>query len=365
MDRRKQKEEKIYNTILNIAKTQGFINVNQFLEILPDPEAHIDLVEDIIYEFYHNHIEITGIEENVKPEEVPENTMTLEDKIKIFRSIQANIATDPIRAYLQEIGRIPLLTAEEEVILAKRKEEGDQEAAQFLITANLRLVVSNAKKYDKRGLDLLDLIQEGNVGLMRAVEKFNYKKGYKFSTYASWWIKQAISRAIADQARTIRIPVHMIETINTFNKIVSQLAVKLQRQPTEEEIAKEMGIDVEKVIEIKTISQNPSSLQMAIGDDNSSSLAEIISDKNTTTPHDYAEYTNLKNELEKALSELSDRERKVIELRFGLNDGVQRTLEEVGAEFNVTRERIRQIEAKAIRKLKEKGLEQNLIAYLK
>ncbi|MDE2591093.1 MAG: RNA polymerase sigma factor RpoD [Patescibacteria group bacterium] len=290
--------------------------------------------------------------------------MTLEKKIKILKSIQANIATDPIRAYLHEIGRIPLLTAEEEIILAKRIEKGDKESAAHLTTANLRLVVSIAKKYSRRGLDLLDLIQEGNLGLMRAVEKFDYKKGYKFSTYATWWIRQAITRAIADQARTIRVPVHMIETINQLSRAVNELSIKLERKPTTEEIAKYMGIEEDKVYEILKISQVPTSLEAKIGEENNSSLSDIIADEESMSPMEQANYAFLKSQVEEILDKLNDRERRVLELRFGLKDGIARTLEEVGHEFNVTRERIRQIESKALKRLKSKDVEKVLKDYI-
>ena len=290
--------------------------------------------------------------------------MTLEKKIRILKNIQTNISTDAIRSYLYEIGRIPLLTGEEEVILAKRIEKGDKEATQLLITANLRLVVSIAKKYSKSNLELLDLIQEGNIGLMRAVEKFDYTKGFKFSTYATWWIRQAITRAIADQARTIRIPVHMIETINKFNKTTNILATKLGRPPTDEEIAKEMEIEVEKISEIRKIKQNPTSLATPIGEEKDSKLQDIIPDDWSQSPEDYATGEYLKNQLKDILDSLQDRERRVLSLRFGLDDGVSRTLEEVGKEFGVTRERIRQIEAKALKKLKEKSAQQKLDDYI-
>ena len=309
--------------------------------------------------------------EVVQSEDVVESAepLDLEKKIKILRKIQANVGADPIRAYLQEIGKIPLLTAEEEVILAKRIEAGNKEARQHLTTANLRLVVSIAKRYAKRGLDLLDLIQEGNIGLMRAVEKFDYHKGFKFSTYATWWIRQAITRAIADQARTIRIPVHMIETINQLSKVNAQLTAKLGRKPKPEEIAKEMELPVEKVHEIIKVSQRPTSLQSPIGKGkhdggDTSTLAEIIPDEEGEKPTKSAERDFLRNQITELMGELTDREKKVLELRFGLKDSVSRTLEEVGHEFGVTRERIRQIEAKALSKLKSPSLGANLRDYL-
>jgi RNA polymerase primary sigma factor len=361
-----KKQEKILSTLLDKGSLQGFLTQEDIFNLFPEPETDIEFLEEIFFNLYEKKIEVIGMDEE---EEAPTSShaepLTLEKKIKILRTIHANINSDPIRAYLQEIGRIPLLTAEEEVYLAKEIEMGNQEAAQHLTTANLRLVVSLAKKYANRGLDLLDLIQEGNVGLMRAVEKFDYRKGYKFSTYATWWIRQAITRAIADQARTIRIPVHMIETINQYTKALNELAIKYQRAPTDEEVAKHMKLEIEKVLEIKNISQVPTSLQMQIGDDHASVLADIIADEGAQSPEKYAEYTYLKKQLKEALSELNDRERKVLELRFGLEDGIQRTLEEVGQEFNVTRERIRQIEAKALKKLREKDYERILIDYVK
>ena len=260
---------------------------------------------------------------------------------------------DPVKMYLKEIGRVPLLKADEEIEIAKRIEAGDEEAKNILISSNLRLVVSIAKKYVGRGMLFLDLIQEGNMGLVKAVEKFDYRKGFKFSTYATWWIRQAITRSIADQARTIRIPVHMVETINKLTRIERQLVQDLGRDPTAEEIAAKMeGISPEKVREIKKIAMDPVSLETPIGEEDDSHLGDFIEDKNSMSPDQYANNQLLKDEISKALSELTEREEKVLRLRFGLYDGRTRTLEEVGKEFNVTRERIRQIEAKALRKLK-------------
>lgn len=271
---------------------------------------------------------------------------------------------DPVRMYFKEIGKVPLLTAEEEKELAIRIENGDQEAKKKLCESNLRLVVSIARRYLNRGLSFLDLIQEGNLGLIKAVEKFDYTKGYKFSTYATWWIRQAITRSIADQARTIRIPVHMVETINKLIRISRQLLQEYGREPTSEEIAEEMGITVEKVREIKKISQDPVSLETPIGEEEDSHLGDFIPDEDIPSPVEAAAYSMLQKQLREVLDTLSEREKKVLILRFGLDDGRPRTLEEVGKEFNVTRERIRQIEAKALRKLRHPSRSKKLKDYL-
>ena len=271
---------------------------------------------------------------------------------------------DPVRMYLKEIGKIPLLTAEEEVDLAQRMEEGDMEAKKKLAEANLRLVVSIAKRYVGRGMLFLDLIQEGNLGLIKAVEKFDYKKGYKFSTYATWWIRQAITRAIADQARTIRIPVHMVETINKFVRVQRQLLQELGREPYPEEIAKQMNMPVDRVREIQKISLEPVSLETPIGEEEDSHLGDFIQDDNVPVPAEAAAFTLLREQLEEVLGTLTEREQKVLKLRFGLEDGRARTLEEVGKEFKVTRERIRQIEAKALRKLRHPSRSRKLKDYL-
>lgn len=271
---------------------------------------------------------------------------------------------DPVRMYLKEIGRVPLLTAEEEVALALKIEQGDQEAKQRLAEANLRLVVSIAKRYVGRGMQFLDLIQEGNMGLMKAVEKFDYRKGFKFSTYATWWIRQAITRAIADQARTIRIPVHMVETINKLIRIQRQLLQDLGREPTPEEIGAEMDLPAEKVREILKIAQEPVSLETPIGEEDDSHLGDFIEDQDATSPAEHAAYELLKEQLEDVLDTLTDREENVLRLRFGIDDGRTRTLEEVGKVFNVTRERIRQIEAKALRKLRHPSRSKQLRDFL-
>lgn len=352
---------KYISELVKKGKEQGFLSQEDILEVFPTIEEDIVLLDDIFKELQENEIEVLEPEENISQ---GNENLTLEKKIRILKTIQSSLSTDAIRSYLYEIGKIPLLTGDEEVILAKRIENGDKEAAQLLITANLRLVVSIAKKYSKSGLELLDLIQEGNMGLMRAVEKFDYHKGFKFSTYATWWIRQAITRAIADQARTIRVPVHMIETINKFNKVSGSLTTRLGRQPTDEEIAKEMDIELDKIAEIRKIKQNPSSLATPIGDEKDSKLQDILPDNWSQSPEDYASSEYLKNQLKDILDSLQERERKVLSLRFGLTDGVSRTLEEVGREFGVTRERIRQIEAKALKKLKEKSSDKKLDDYI-
>ena len=284
---------------------------------------------------------------------------------KIDLSVPEGVSIeDPVRMYLKEIGKVSLLTADEEIELAKRMEQGDEEAKKRLAEANLRLVVSIAKRYVGRGMLFLDLIQEGNLGLIKAVEKFDYRKGYKFSTYATWWIRQAITRAIADQARTIRIPVHMVETINKLIRVSRQLLQELGREPTPEEIAEEMDMNVERVREILKISQEPVSLETPIGEEEDSHLGDFIQDDNVPVPADAAAFTLLKEQLIEVLGTLTEREQKVLRLRFGMNDGRARTLEEVGKEFDVTRERIRQIEAKALRKLKHPSRSRKLRSFL-
>ena len=298
-------------------------------------------------------------------EDEAEEAEVKEDGADIDLSVPEGVALDdPVRMYLKEIGRVPLLTAEEEVELAKRMEMGDREAKQRLIESNLRLVVSIAKRYVGRGMAFLDLIQEGNMGLIKAVEKFDYRKGYKLSTYATWWIRQAITRAIADQARTIRIPVHMVETINKLVRTSRELVQELGREPTAEEIAEKMGITPEKVREIQKIAQEPVSLETPIGEEEDSHLGDFIEDVDVLAPDEAASYLLLKEQIEEVLSGLNDREQRVLRLRFGLDDGRPRTLEEVGREFGVTRERIRQIEAKALRKLRNPQRSKKLRDYL-
>jgi len=362
-----QQIKKEVKSLVNLGLKQGYLTQDEILEIFPEVEEDMKLLEFIVMQLQESEVEI--IEPTIEEEEAivgPRSShLTFEQKIEILKKIRSHVSTDPIRAYLHEIGRIPLLNAEEEVILAKKIEKGDMEAKELLTTANLRLVVSIAKKYAKRGLDLLDLIQEGNIGLMRAVEKFEYRKGFKFSTYATWWIRQAITRAIADQARTIRVPVHMIETINKLSKVNSELSAKYGRKPTHRELADALEIEVSKVHEIIRIAQRPASLEAPIGEEQDSKLEDIIPDEYSASPTEIATWSFLRTQINDILGGLTDRERKVLELRFGLKDGVSRTLEEVGHEFKVTRERIRQIEAKALKRLKSDEIAQALRDYLK
>ena len=322
-------------------KILDYLEQNGIIAILPDTDADEDIIPDV--------------DDEPTEEELENIEFSVPDGVSI---------EDPVRMYLKEIGKVPLLSADEEVELAKKMETGDLDARKRLAEANLRLVVSIAKRYVGRGMLFLDLIQEGNLGLIKAVEKFDYRKGYKFSTYATWWIRQAITRAIADQARTIRIPVHMVETINKLIRVQRQLLQELGREPYPEEIAKEMNLPVDRVREIQKISQEPVSLETPIGEEEDSHLGDFIQDDNVPVPAEAAAFTLLKEQLSEVLGTLTDRERKVLELRFGLDDGRARTLEEVGKEFNVTRERIRQIEAKALRKLRHPSRSRKLKDYL-
>ena len=322
-------------------KILDYLEQNGIIAILPDTDTDEDIILDV--------------DDKPTEEELENIEFSVPDGVSI---------EDPVRMYLKEIGKVPLLSADEEVELAKKMETGDLDARKRLAEANLRLVVSIAKRYVGRGMLFLDLIQEGNLGLIKAVEKFDYRKGYKFSTYATWWIRQAITRAIADQARTIRIPVHMVETINKLIRVQRQLLQELGREPYPEEIAKEMNLPVDRVREIQKISQEPVSLETPIGEEEDSHLGDFIQDDNVPVPAEAAAFTLLKEQLSEVLGTLTDRERKVLELRFGLDDGRARTLEEVGKEFNVTRERIRQIEAKALRKLRHPSRSRKLKDYL-
>ena len=326
-----------------------------------DMKLNSDMMEAIYDYLEQNGIDVLTLAAVADDDEDLDDPIEDETEIAVPDGVSIE---DPVRMYLKEIGKVPLLSADEEIKLAQRMEEGDEAAKKKLAEANLRLVVSIAKRYVGRGMLFLDLIQEGNLGLIKAVEKFDYRKGYKFSTYATWWIRQAITRAIADQARTIRIPVHMVETINKLIRVSRQLLQELGREPTPEEIAKEMDMSVERVREILKISQEPVSLETPIGEEEDSHLGDFIQDDNVPVPADAAAFTLLKEQLVEVLSTLTDREQKVLRLRFGLDDGRARTLEEVGKEFNVTRERIRQIEAKALRKLRHPSRSRKLKDYL-
>ena len=357
-----QESQKVKD-IVKKAKENGKMTYGELAKELEDTNPdQIDKVFDAFEEMGVNLL-------NDEFEEEPdiEDLKEVED-LKLDQITDNNFegvsVDDPVRMYLREIGKIPLLSYEKELELAKRILENDEEAKQELAEANLRLVVSIAKKYVGRGMLFLDLIQEGNMGLIKAVEKFDYTKGFKFSTYATWWIRQAITRAIADQARTIRIPVHMVETINRLIRTSRHLLQQLGREPTPEEIAKEMDIPVEKVMEIQKIAQDPVSLETPIGEEDDSHLGDFIQDEDSPAPHDAASYTLLREQLEEVMSTLTPREAKVLKLRFGLEDGKARTLEEVGKEFDVTRERIRQIEAKALRKLRHPSRSKKLRDYM-
>ena len=334
--------------LIETGKSKGVLTYKEIVEMLGDVEMDSEQFDRILDTLSGLNIDV------VKDEAIPEiNPLPDAAEEEIDISVPEGISIDdPVRMYLKEIGKVPLLTADEEIELAKRMEEGDEEAKKRLSEANLRLVVSIAKRYVGRGMLFLDLIQEGNLGLIKAVEKFDYRKGYKFSTYATWWIRQAITRAIADQARTIRIPVHMVETINKLIRVSRQLLQEYGREPQPEEIAAEMGISEDKVREIMKIAQEPVSLETPIGEEEDSHLGDFIPDDDAPAPAEAAARTLMKEQLLNALKTLTPREEMVLKLRFGLEDGRQRTLEEVGREFKVTRERIRQIEAKALRKLR-------------
>ena len=360
-------DEKVKELLAAAKKKKNVLEYQEINDFFADMPLEEEQFERILEVLEQNNVDVLRItdDDDVDDEEI---ILTEEDEVDVENidlSVPDGISIeDPVRMYLKEIGKVPLLSAEEEIELAKRMELGDQEAKKRLAEANLRLVVSIAKRYVGRGMLFLDLIQEGNLGLIKAVEKFDYRKGYKFSTYATWWIRQAITRAIADQARTIRIPVHMVETINKLIRVSRQLLQELGREPSPEEIAEEMNMPVERVREILKISQEPVSLETPIGEEEDSHLGDFIQDDNVPVPADAAAFTLLKEQLVEVLSTLTDREQKVLRLRFGLDDGRARTLEEVGKEFNVTRERIRQIEAKALRKLRHPSRSRKLKDYL-
>ncbi|PWW26550.1 RNA polymerase RpoD-like sigma 70 subunit [Cytobacillus oceanisediminis] len=356
--------EQVKDQLVEIGKKTGVLAYDDIAERMSQFEVDSHQMDEF-YEFLGDQgVELVGDNEDADPnvqelakgeEEFDLNDLSVPPGVKI---------NDPVRMYLKEIGRVDLLSAEEEISLAKRIEEGDEEAKRRLAEANLRLVVSIAKRYVGRGMLFLDLIQEGNMGLIKAVEKFDYRKGYKFSTYATWWIRQAITRAIADQARTIRIPVHMVETINKLIRVQRQLLQDLGREPTPEEIAEDMDLTPDKVREILKIAQEPVSLETPIGEEDDSHLGDFIEDQDATSPSEHAAYELLKEQLEDVLDTLTDREENVLRLRFGLDDGRTRTLEEVGKVFGVTRERIRQIEAKALRKLRHPSRSKRLKDFL-
>ncbi|RQD73447.1 MAG: RNA polymerase sigma factor RpoD [Candidatus Syntrophonatronum acetioxidans] len=354
------------NSLMETGKKRGNLTYREIMEYLQDFELTSEEIDDFYEKLANQGIDVIDELSDVEgKEDIPAPV----DKEEIDEALDLTVlegvsVNDPVRMYLKEIGKVPLLTSEEEVELAKAMEKGDEEAKRKLVEANLRLVVSIAKKYVGRGMQFLDLIQEGNLGLIKAVEKFDWRKGYKFSTYATWWIRQAITRAIADQARTIRIPVHMVETINKLIRVSRQLVQELGREPSPEEIAHEMDIGEDKVREILKIAQEPVSLETPIGEEDDSHLGDFIEDQEVQAPADAAAFELLKEQLEDVLDTLTPREERVLRLRFGLDDGHSRTLEEVGQVFGVTRERIRQIEAKALRKLRHPMRSKRLKDYL-
>ena len=365
--------EKLVELLELAKKKKNVLEYQEISDFFKDSPLEVEQMEKVFDFLEASGVDVLRITDNSGDELLLDNDMDMEglddeeevELDKIDLSVPEGVSIeDPVRMYLKEIGKVSLLSADEEIELAKRMEKGDEAAKKRLAEANLRLVVSIAKRYVGRGMLFLDLIQEGNLGLIKAVEKFDYRKGYKFSTYATWWIRQAITRAIADQARTIRIPVHMVETINKLIRVSRQLLQELGREPTPEEIAEEMDMPVDRVREILKISQEPVSLETPIGEEEDSHLGDFIQDDNVPVPADAAAFTLLKEQLVEVLSTLTDREQKVLRLRFGLDDGRARTLEEVGKEFNVTRERIRQIEAKALRKLRHPSRSRKLKDYL-
>ena len=347
--------------LIEKGKKTGILTYEELAESLKGLELDSDSLDDLYNAFHENNIEIISEDFSDEDDAADDEDMLVIEDVELPKNANIN---DPVRMYLKEIGKISLLSQDEELKISKRVEEGDEEAKRLLAESNLRLVVSIAKRYVGRNLSFLDLIQEGNIGLMKAVDKFDASKGYKFSTYATWWIRQAITRAIADQAKTIRVPVHMVETINKLKRIQRQLTLELNREPTEEEIAKKMGTTEEKVREIFKISQDPLSLETPIGEEDDSHLGDFLKDESSMSPEEYAINEVLKDEIEEVLCTLTPREEEVLKLRFGLKGGTCHTLEEVGNMFGVTRERIRQIEAKALRKLRHPSRSRKLKDYL-
>ncbi len=353
----------VINELVEIGKKQGFLTY----EVIAKKTSNLDLDANSLDELYNalneNNIEIRSEDESDSDTNLLEDDpeFNIEHIVNESKDMSVN---DNVRMYLKEIGKISLLSLDEEQELSKRIASGDEEAKKILAESNLRLVVSIAKRYVGRGLLFLDLIQEGNIGLMKAVDKFDYDKGFKFSTYATWWIRQAITRALADQARTIRVPVHMVETINKLARVERQMALDLNREPTDSELAKKMNLPLDKIVEIRRISQDPVSLETPIGEEDDSHLGDFLADERTMGPEEYTDYTMLKEELKEVLETLTKREEEVLELRFGLYDGTCHTLEEVGKKFGVTRERIRQIEAKALRKLRHPSRAKKLRDFL-
>ncbi len=365
MEQIKTLEERENNLIVK-GKEKGFITYEELAQELKGLDIDNDALDNLYNKLVENNIAVVAeADVDSSTGEAIIREKTEEEEILSDEDITKDVnINDPVRMYLKEIGRISLLSSEEEMEISKRVALDDPEAKRILAESNLRLVVSIAKRYVGRGLLFLDLIQEGNIGLMKAVEKFDYDKGYKFSTYATWWIRQAITRALADQARTIRVPVHMVETINKMSRVQRQLTLELNREPSEEEIAKKMGVGVDKVREVLKISQEPVSLETPIGEEDDSHLGDFLKDESSLSPEEYTENEILKEEIKEVLMSLQAREQEVLELRFGLIDGTCHTLEEVGKKFNVTRERIRQIEAKALRKLRHPSRAKKLKDFL-
>ena len=347
--------------LVKTGKEQGYLTYEQIAKKTIDLDLDSNALDKLYNTLTENNIEVRAEDDEDGGEIDLKNDIIIDDVPDESKDMSVN---DNVRMYLKEIGKISLLTLEEEQELSKKVAEGDEHAKNILAESNLRLVVSIAKRYVGRGLLFLDLIQEGNIGLMKAVEKFDYDKGYKFSTYATWWIRQAITRALADQARTIRVPVHMVETINKMARIERQMTLELNREPTDQELSKKMGLSVDKIAEIRKISQDPVSLETPIGEEDDSHLGDFLADERTMSPEEFATYEILKDELREVLDTLTVREKEVLELRFGLFDGSSHTLEEVGKQFKVTRERIRQIEAKALRKLRHPSRAKKLRDFL-